>query len=80
MEAFPDRVIHFVLDFHSLQGDLNEIDWNFFEEENFLTVADVFHEDPWAILEPAIHMQAEYDEVRDHLGIIAFRDGCSDGA
>lgn len=76
LEAFPERVVHFVLDLHSLQGDLNDIEWDFTLDEAFVTVADTRVEDPWASLDPTIHMQALYSELRQHLGIIAFKEGC----
>jgi hypothetical protein len=80
LEAFPDRIVHFVLDLHSLEGDLNDIEWDYSQDERFLTVADTRVEDPWASLDPAIHMQVEYAELREHLGVIAFKEGCGEDA
>lgn len=74
LEAFPNRIVHFVLDLHSFQGDPSDIDWHFTESEAALMVVDARIDDPWASLAPAIHMTAQYEELRKHLEVMTTND------
>lgn len=76
LNAYPDRLVHFVLDLGSLQGDLDDIEWEFSQSEELLVV-DKQVGDPNGSLAPTIHMSATYKELRKHLGTISFEDDCN---
>jgi hypothetical protein len=78
LEAFPDRIVHFVLDLHLFERDLNEIAFEFSEEAAAVMVVDSHIGDPWTPWAPAIHTRVAYSELRVPMGTISFTEGCEE--
>lgn len=56
LEKEPTKLVHFVVDLHSLQAHADDIEWTAYEENDLLMVVDTRVKDPSAHMAPMVRM------------------------
>lgn len=71
LEERPARIVHFVIDLHSLQAHAGETEWMVYEDGDLLMVVDTKVKDPSAHLVPMARMVVTSAELLGEIDRIA---------